>query len=149
MERETDVAAADRLARKRARTLPVFALVFLAWQGNFIVMPPDAGRTVDLVRIIAWLGLALVLLAMLATAGGLLRSKAVRAMMNDEVTRENRRTAYAYGFWAAVGAAIGLYVVTLFEPVDGREAAHVVLTAAIAAALLNFGLLERRALRDG
>jgi hypothetical protein len=73
----------------------------------------------------------------------------VRALMNDELTRENRRTGYAFGFWAAVGSAIGLYAVALFEPVSGREAVHIVLTAAIAAALMTFGALERRQLRNG
>ena len=50
---------------------------------------------------------------------------------------------------AAMGTAIGIYVVAMFEPVSGRDAVHIIVTAAVAAALLNFGMLERRALRDG
>jgi hypothetical protein len=36
----------------------------------------------------------------------------------------------------------------MFEPVSGRDAVHVIVTAAIAAALVRFGMLERRALKD-
>ena len=47
-----------------------------------------------------------------------------------------------------MGTALGLYVVNLFEPVSGRDAVHIIVTVAVASALLNFGMLERRALRD-
>jgi hypothetical protein len=47
-----------------------------------------------------------------------------------------------------MAGAILLYVVDLFEPMTGRDAIHLLLTVGIAAALLRFGMLERRALRD-
>ena len=143
------VEIADRLARRRARILPVFAILFFVWQANFFVMAPDAGRLVDQLKISAWLVWVLALLLLLATGGGLLRGSAVRALMNDESTRENRRTGYAYGFWAAVGSAILVYVIDMFDPVTAREGVHIVLTAGVATALFTFGLLERRALRNG
>jgi hypothetical protein len=37
----------------------------------------------------------------------------------------------------------------MFDPLGGREAVHVVLTAAVAASLLTFGALERRSLSHG
>jgi hypothetical protein len=143
------VDIADRLARRRARLLPMFAILFLAWQANYALMPDQAARPVDHVKIAAWLVWALALLLVLVTGGGLFRSKAVRALLNDESTREHRRTAYAYGFWAAVGCAVGLYAVQMFEPVSGRVAVHLIVTAAVAAALLAFGILERRSFADG
>jgi hypothetical protein len=149
MGTESSVDVADRLARRRARILPVFAVIFVAWQANYLALPPESGRAVDHVKIAAWLVWALALLVLLATGGMGFRSREVRALLNDESTRENRRTAYAYGYWAAVGSAVGLYGVGMFEPVSGREAVHVVVTAAVAAALLTFGALERRSLRDG
>ena len=48
-----------------------------------------------------------------------------------------------------MGTALALYVLNMFEPVSGREAVHVIVSVAVAAALLHFGKLERRALRDG
>ena len=100
-------------------------------------------------KISAWLVLTIVLLAGLATGGAWFRSRAVRQLVNDESTRVHRQTAYVYGFWAAMGTALGLYIVSMFEPVSGRDAVHIIVTVAVATALLNFGLLERRALRDG
>ena len=47
-----------------------------------------------------------------------------------------------------MGGAIILYMFDMFEPVRGRDAIHIIMTAGIGAALLTFGRLERRALRD-
>ena len=129
--------------------LPVLGMVFLAQQASFLSMPAEAWRPADHFKIGAWLVLSIILLVGLATGGGWLRPRAVRELINDESTRVHRQTAYSYGFWAAMGTAIGIYVVNLFEPVSGRDAVHIIVTAGIATALLNFGMLERRALRDG
>src|SRR3712207_6168822 len=101
MAQESSVETADRLTRRRARIMPVFAILFLTWQANYLALPTPSGRAVDQVKIAAWLVWALALLALLATGGGRFRSKEVRALMNDESTREHRRSAYACGFWAA------------------------------------------------
>jgi hypothetical protein len=47
-----------------------------------------------------------------------------------------------------MGSAIAIYVLTMFEAVTGREAVHIVLSFGIAAALLRWGVLERRAHRS-
>ncbi len=39
--------------------------------------------------------------------------------------------------------------IDMFEPVSGRDAVHIIVTAGIAVALIRFGMLERRALKDG
>jgi hypothetical protein len=140
---------AEALNRRRARALPALAVIFLAQQASYLSMPEHSDRAVDHVKIGAWLLLSIVLLAGLATGGGWFRSREVRTLLNDESTRAHRQTGYVYGFWAAMGTALGLYVVNMFEPVTGREAVHIIVTVAVATALLNFGMLERRALRDG
>ena len=33
-----------------------------------------------------------------------------------------------YGFWAAMGTAIVLYAIDLFEPVSGHQAVHIIMT---------------------
>ncbi len=140
---------AERLSRRRARALPVLGLIFLAQQTSFLTMPEQSTRPVDHLKIGAWLVLTIVLLAGLATGGAWFRPRAVRELVNDESTRAHRQAAYVYGFWAAMGTSLGLYVVNMFEPVSGRYAVHIIVTVAVATALLNFGMLERRALRDG
>ena len=126
----------------------MLGIIFLAQQASFLSAPEQATRPVDHLKIGAWLVLSIVLLAGLATGGAWFRPRAIRQLLNDESTRAHRQTGYVYGFWAAMGVALGTYVVNLFEPVSGRDAVHLIVTAGIATALLNFGMLERRALRD-
>ena len=149
MNERSIAKTADALNKRRARALPALAVIFLAQQASYLSMPEHSARPVDHVKIGAWMVLSIVLLAGLATGGGWFRPRAVRQLLNDESTRAHRQVGYVYGFWAAMGTALGLYVVNMFEPVSGRDAVHIIVTAAIATALLNFGLLERRALRDG
>ena len=139
---------AERLSKKRSRMLFVLAALFLSQQVTYFSGMHDAARAVDHVKIAAWLVLSIVLLLMLASGGAWLRSAEVRALLNDEATREHRRTGLVNGFWAACLTAITIYAVDMFEPISGRDTVHIILTVAIAAALLTFARLERRAHRD-
>ena len=70
--------------------------------------------------------------------------------MNDESTRANRAQAFQIGFLVDDGRRDRCSTsCRCSTPVGGREAIHVLMTIGIATALLRFGLLERRALRDG
>ena len=129
--------------------LSALAILFLAGQAIYFSGPDVPTRNVDQLKVSAWLVWAIVLLVLLGTGGGLMRTGKVRALMEDEPTSANRLRAYSFGFWSASGTAVGLYIVSMFEPVSGREAIHLILTAAVAGALLMFGMLERRAHRDG
>ncbi|HEX8225831.1 MAG TPA: hypothetical protein VF605_18645 [Allosphingosinicella sp.] len=148
---ETEVVErADRLGRRRVRIFAVQAIIFISWQGLFFSRAAEEPlRAVDAVKISAWFVWVLALLILLATGGGLLRTRKVRALLNDEFTRRNRAEAYVAGFWAAVVSAVGLYVINLFETVSGREAIHTILSAAIAAALITFAARERRTAQAG
>jgi hypothetical protein len=73
----------------------------------------------------------------------------VRELIDDENTRANRRDAMCTGFILAMLGAIGVYVITMFEPLNGREAAHIIMSSGIGAALIRWGYLERRAHRAG
>ena len=144
MTDSSDVATADRLGRRRARMLPVLALFFLAQQASFFNNPPGE-RAVDHVRIGAWAMLSTVLLIALSTKGFWTRSAAVRAIIDDEVTRANRASSMQWGFIAAIAAGIACYVVQGAAQFTAREVIHLIVSAGIVAALVRFGLLERRA----
>jgi len=59
---------ADFLSRRRARSLPFLAIIYIAQQASYITMASGlAHRAVDQVKISAWLVLSAVLLAALAT----------------------------------------------------------------------------------
>jgi hypothetical protein len=144
----SDVEKADRISRRRARMFPVLGIYFIAGQAVFFRQAAEPTRVAQF-KISAWLVWALVLLIAFAFAGGHFRGKKVRALVEDEVAVANRAKGYAAGFWAAAAAAIALYVVNMFEPVSGRDAIHLILTALVGAAMIRFAVLERRALKDG
>ena len=149
MTSSSDVEIADRLSRRRARVLPFLAILFLTQQVAYFAEPDTGMRMVDHVKVGAWLLLSTVLVLVLATGGSWFRPKKVRALMDDEVTRANRAEAFRIGFLATMAGAIILYFVSQFEPMSGRLAIHMLTTIGIAAALLRFGFLERRAHKDG
>jgi hypothetical protein len=143
-----DVEKAERLGRRRSRIMMVQALLFVSWQGLFFSgRAEDTIRTVTQVKISAWMVWAVALLVLLATGGGLVRGRKVRALLDDELTRSHRTQAYVYGFWAAMGSALGLYAISLFEPVSARETIHIILSAGIGTALLLFAALDWRSQR--
>ena len=145
MTEASDVERAHGIGRRRARVFAAQAILFISWQALFFSGPPeDPLRTVSAVKLSAWFVWALALLVMLATGGGLLRNRRLRGLLNDELTRRNRTSGYVAGFWAAAAACVGLYLVGMFEPVNGREAIHIILSAGVGAALLTFAILERR-----
>lgn len=147
----TDTDTADNLVRRRARIMPMMAAIFVGQQAIYFSGPrmDDGRRLVNYVAISGWLMMSTVLLVMLATGGSLFQSAAVRALTNDESTRANRADGFSLGFLATMLSAIVLYALSLFEPLSARETIHTLMTVGIAAALLRFGLLERRALKQG
>lgn len=150
--RDTPMNVAERaelLSRRRARMLPALAAIFLAQQASYFSAPAaPAVRPVDAVKISAWLVLSVVLLAALATKGFWFHPKEVRDLIDDENTRANRNHAMQSGFLFAMGAGVCVYVMTMFEPVTAREAVHIMMSAGIGTALIQWGLLERRAFQD-
>lgn len=144
-EQPTDTELADRYSRKRARMMPALTVIFLTQQAAYLSDAP-AGRAVDQVRIGAWAVLATVLLLLLVTGGAWIRPRAIRALMDDEVTRANRASALNLGFTLAIGMGIGLFVLAPVLDLTARQAIHFIVSIGLASALLRFGLQERRAL---
>jgi hypothetical protein len=135
---------ADRLSRRRARLLPMLAIIYVAQQASFFASP-IGDRTVDHFKIGAWVVLSAVLLAALVTGGFWMRRPELRAMLNDESSRAHRADALGTGFVVAMATGILLYVLNTFSPMTSREVIHLVVSFGIAAALVRFGFLERRA----
>jgi hypothetical protein len=141
---------AEYLSKRRARMLPVLAVIFLSQQAAFLSTLGSGERTsAYAAKVSAWLVLSIVILAALATKGFWLEPRAVRDLIDDENTRANRNDAMRWGFLFSMGAAIAVYAITLFHvPLSARDAVHIVLTVGIPAALIRWGMLERRALSD-
>jgi hypothetical protein len=141
-------ALIERLQRRRTRLAFTQFVFFAIWQVNFFALRGEPVRLVDHVKVAAYIVWSVVLLAFIGTGGGWTYPREVRTVLNDESTLDHRRRSMAIGFWAAMVAAIGSYVVGRFEPLAGQDVLHAVLTAGIGAALLAFGILERRAQRE-
>lgn len=150
IQSDSDFQTAERLSRRRARALPALAVIFISQQGAFMAGEPIGGpRVVDQLRLWSWVFLSLVLLAALWSNGFWLQRKAVRALLDDEATRAHRGDAMSLGFLVAILAAITLFGASLVAELPVRLALHMTVTAGIGAAVLRFGVLERRAHRVG
>jgi hypothetical protein len=149
MATTSDVEKAERIGRGRWRLFGLQALLFISWQGFHAAEAETPLRTVTLVQLGAWYVWVAALLLLLATGGGFLRSRQVRALLNDELTRANRSQAYLSGFWAAAITCVGLHALSMFEPLEARQAIHYILSAGIAAALITFAARERQTARLG
>ncbi len=142
-----DFELAEKLTRRRARFSAVLAIFFMvSHAGSFGEDPVSRPQTLHFA---AWTVWAVLLLLVLATGGGWLRTTHVRALMNDETTIEHRRRALTFGFWMMAAVALALYGVTYLEPLSAREAIRTILTMSIGSALLRFSVLELRSLKNG
>jgi hypothetical protein len=149
MQAKTPVEIADQYSRKRAVGVAVATAVFVAVQMGarpFFASGPDTATLAT--PHVMWAINAVALLLLLATGGGLLNSRRIRSLVNDEVARGNYRTAVVAGYWVAMATAMGLYVLPIFDSFGNREAVFVIVTPSIAVALLSFAWLEYRAHRD-
>lgn len=128
--------------------LPVLAIIFLGQMATSFSSEHDPLRSVDHVKITAWLVLSVVLLMGLATGGFWLRPRELRTLIDDETTRAHRSKAMSVAFLATMGACIVVYFYSWADPFDARHAIHIIMSVGIASGLLAFGFLERRAHRD-
>ena len=138
---------ADRLVIKRARIAQTFGIIFIA----LMVTTPHDDHLLDrpeALHLGAWFAWAVILLLFLATGGGLLRGRRVRALMNDETTRQHRLRALAVGFWAAIGTALFMYGLSFIGPMSVSEATRLIISFSVGSALIQFGSLEKKALKD-
>jgi len=139
------VEKAERLGRARSRIFFVLAMVFFAGQSLYFTSSPATRDSPA--RIGAWLILMVLILLLLATGGFLFTGRNVRELLNDESSRANRIAAQAMGFWATIITLLVVYVESIFDLVTLNEAAHIVGTIGVGAALISFAVRERRAHR--
>jgi protein-S-isoprenylcysteine O-methyltransferase Ste14 len=143
-----DMALAEKLTLRRARVSIILGIFFLFMMASSLGADFPANRP-QTFKLAAWIVWAAALLLLLAAGGGLLRGKAVRSLMNDESTLDNRRRAMVAGFWATVLSAFILYAISFYEPMSAREVIRLLLSAAVGVSIIRFGILERRSLKNG
>lgn len=75
------------------------------------------------------------------------RRTAWAQLVEDETTRDHRRTGFAVGFWAALVSAAVMSVFAATWQIAAMDVSRVVITAGLCAALISFATLELRASR--
>ena len=145
---QSDIETAERLGRRRTQMLPAMAAIFAAQQAVFFIPADNASRLVDKVAVGGWILLSAVLVLLLWNGGAWLHSKSVRALLNDDVTRAHRGEALSLGFVLSMGVALAIYATAGIEPMQVREAIHIVVSIGVVVAAVRFTMLERRAYAD-
>lgn len=134
---------ADAISRRRARLMPLLAVLLIAQQSVFWTFD---GRAVSIVQMTAWTVMVLAMTTLLVTGAGFLLPRDVRELADDDVTKLNRAVAIQRGFVAATLTAVIVFVVSPFEPIPAQRAAHLIVSLGLGIAMLSFGLLERKSL---
>ena len=139
--------AAERIERRTRRILWASGILFVAWQLWFFLYyrdSPPAGRSVDQVRSIAFVVWCGALLMLVATGGGHFAGRAVRGIIDDEVTLARRAVAYRNGFWAMIALAFAGYVAAHFTGVSALVLAHLTISAGVIVAVASLAIASRR-----
>jgi hypothetical protein len=136
----------DKRTARRRRALLVGAIILMTIiVGTMTVLSdatPGAWRTIDIVRVCAFLFHAHVLGLRSTTAFSLLGRNAV---LDDELTRANRATAARTGFWVLLLAAMACFAAIVFGlEMSAAEALLAVIAAGAIAAAIRFSMVERR-----
>ncbi|MEG3092328.1 hypothetical protein [Sphingomonas sp. PB1R3] len=138
------------LVEKAEKRSQVRAVLFYALATILLLMTILALATPgeSMTRLLPWLlviGLAALNLSSLPFRWS--RCGPVSRLMNDETTKDHRRSSFAAGFWAMILSAAATMVVATFQPLGAAAMGRITITAGLAAALIAFATLELRANR--
>jgi len=138
------------LVEKAEKRSQVRAVLFYALATILLLMTILALATPgeSMTRLLPWLlviGLAALNLSSLPFRWS--RCGPVSRLMNDETTKDHRRSSFAAGFWAMILSAAATMVVATFQPLGAAAVGRITITAGLAAALIAFATLELRASR--
>jgi hypothetical protein len=134
----SDVERAEQVSQQRAMVFYLLAGVLVL----SVMLSGDAGERP--LRLLPWLATVALGAANLWTVG-LVRSRRLKALLNDESTRAHRSAAMTAGFVAAMLSGCIVTVVAALVPMSAVLVGKVVLTATLAAALSCFATVELRA----
>ena len=136
------IELAERKARARALGLYAFAGLTVAMLGlTFAPWRPSFFQGM-------WLGFTLVSALYLSPLVTRLKSGPLAQLLEDEVTREHRRSSSAIGFWAGLLAAAAMLAVgSVPGLISASDSARIIFTAAIVVAQVRLATLELQAAR--
>lgn len=135
-------AVRDPSERRRRALIGAVLMTIMAGAAAVDALSEHAGalRLIDGARLSAVLLLSLVV-AIRATTNFTLRRR--EPALDDELTRANRASAAAWGFWALMLASLALAVARVLWPVGLVDLAPGLIVIGAAAAGMRFIFLER------
>jgi protein-S-isoprenylcysteine O-methyltransferase Ste14 len=136
-----DIERAERMARGRAAIMALAAMVLII---NLVLQYGNPAYVSADVRGASWLLVIGLWLFILWNGGGLRLKGNMRALLNDELSLQNRSRALSTGFYVAVLGALVLYALEWRIPIGAGDALKLVSAGALAAALLRYAWLEWR-----
>jgi heme A synthase len=135
---------AEGLLRMRTRVIAVLAVIIMGLQGAVLAATEqitlNGGRTVDQVKVGAFVFMALALMLFILTGG---RRARRFPELNDELVRANRASALKLGYASLMLVLIGVYVAMLLTPLDIGKFMPLFIAFGIVVPALRFALLER------
>jgi hypothetical protein len=137
----TDIEKVERMSRGRAAIMTLAAAVLIL---NVVIQYGDAEYAGAGPRGGSWPVLIGLWTLILWNGGGLQPRGRIRALLNDELSLQNRSRALSLGFYAAILLALACYVGAWLTPVAAGDALKIVSAGAISAALLRYAWLEWR-----
>jgi hypothetical protein len=136
-----DVERAERMSRARAGLMALAAAVLMI---NIMIQYGKPDYSGPGPRGASWLVLIGLWIFILWNGGGMRLGGRMRALMNDELSLQNRARALAAGFYAAIAAALTVYVLNWSTPVSTGDALKIVSGGGVAIALACYASLEWR-----
>lgn len=137
------MADIDKLVARRRIGLMVSASAFLIWQVPIMDFSERLIDEADIVMTGVSLAGFLVWIVTLLLLVGPWRPWQREAALNDELTQSNRKWAFLTGYVAVMLATAGMLALSLYQPVSGIEASHLILVIGVVAPLYCFAILER------
>lgn len=131
--------------RSQVRAVLFYALATILPLMTILALAAPGESTTRLLLWLLVIGLAALNLSSLPFRWS--RCGQISRLMNDETTKDHRRSSFAAGFWAMILSAAATMVVATFQPLGAAALGRITITAGLTAALIAFATLELRASR--
>ncbi|WP_265571593.1 hypothetical protein [Sphingomicrobium nitratireducens] len=133
----------ETLSARKAGMLGVVAIIYITQQiGN-------VGRELDTPRLIGWAVLSVLILGVLLTNGYWLMPKAVRNVLDDELTQSHRARSIRIALTVAMLSGFAFYATAPGLDWGIREAVHALVSLGLGAGLISLAVQEWRSTRNG
>jgi hypothetical protein len=140
--------AVERMSGRRRTILAVYGTMFLVLQLNAFQRlddPVAQWTALHWTTLAGYLTWAATLIVILSTGGFPFRgSAAQREAMNDELSRANRMSGYATGYWALLICVTVIFIANAIEPFPVNMAIRLAFAVGVATPAIRFAALEKR-----